>query len=389
MRQGRWQDVSIRLLLVVVTAAQLAACKGSDSAKRVGPLVIGLVGALSGPEAQMGRSIRDGALLAIEEANAQGGVRGRQLELRAYDSQGLPEDAARAAMRLVTQDGAAMIVGADTSGSSLAMAPVAARAEVPMVSPSATSPRVTQEGGPYVFRVCFVDSFQGTVLAGLAHDEGFARMAMLVDMKSAYSVGLAQEFEKRFVSLGGTLVGKATYAQGDSDFRAQLTRLKGLHPDALFIPGYYTDAAAIARQARQLGLLVPLLGGDGWDSVSELVALGGQAVEGSQFTTHFSPDNPSPRVQGFLRNFQVRFGHVPPSGAALGYDAARLALDALRRAAAPTGPARREALAQTATFDGVTGLITVGRDRDAVKSAVVLRIRDGQAVFVTELSPER
>jgi branched-chain amino acid transport system substrate-binding protein len=381
--------MSSRLLLLVVTALLLAACKGGDAAKRNGPLVIGLVGALSGPEAQMGRSIRDGALLAIEEANAQGGVHGRQLELRAYDSQGLPEDAARAAVRLVTLDGAVMIVGADTSGSTLAMAPVATHAEVPMVSPSATSPRVTQEGGPYVFRVCFVDSFQGRVLAGLAHDEGFARMVMLVDLKSAYSVGLAEEFEKRFVALGGTLLGKATYAQGDSDFRAQLTRLKGLHPDALFIPGYYADAAAIALQARQLGLLVPLLGGDGWDSVTELVALGGQAVEGSQFTTHFSPDNPSPRVQGFLRSFRTRFGHVPPSGAALGYDAARVALDALRRAAAPTGRARREALAETATFDGVTGLITVGKDRDAVKSAVVLRIRDGHAVFVNELSPER
>lgn len=381
--------MSSRRLLLVATALLLAACKGGEAAKRTGPLVIGLVGALSGAEAQMGRSIRDGALLAIEEANAQGGVRGRQLELRAYDSQGLPEDAARAAVRLVTLDGAVMIVGADTSGSTLAMAPVATHAEVPMVSPTATSPRVTLEGGPYVFRVCFVDSFQGRVLAGLAHDEGFARMAMLVDMKSAYSVGLAEEFEKRFVALGGTLLGKATYAQGDSDFRAQLTRLKGLHPDALFIPGYYTDAAAIALQARQLGLLVPLLGGDGWDSVTELVALGGQAVEGSQFTTHFSPDNPSPRVQGFLRSFQTRFGDVPPSGAALGYDAARVALDALSRAAAPTGRARRDALAQTATFDGVTGLITVGKDRDAVKSAVVLRIRDGHALFVTELSPER
>ncbi len=384
--RGTWPG---RLLLVVLASAPLAACKGGASAERPGPLVVGLVGALTGPQAQLGRSIRDGALLAIEEANAAGGVRGRRLELRAYDSQGLPEDAARATVRLVTQDGAVLIVGGDTSGSTLAMAPVAARAQVPMVSPSATSPRVTQEGGPYVFRVCFVDSFQGTALGGLAHDEGLARLAVLIDMKSDYSVGLAQEFERRFVALGGTVVGKATYAQGDSDFRAQLTRLKGLHPDALFIPGYYTDAAAIARQARQLGLAVPLLGGDGWDSVAELVGLGGQAVEGSQFTTHFSPDNPSARVQAFLRDFRTRFGQPPPSGAALGYDAARVSLDALRRAPALSGPVLRQALAQTATFDGVTGLITFGPNRDAVKSAVVLRIRGGRAVFVTELLPER
>jgi branched-chain amino acid transport system substrate-binding protein len=387
MRQDGWRRRQRALFLVLLAAAVAAGCKAKPS-QPTGPVLIGLVGALTGPEAQLGQSVRDGATLAIEQANAEGGVRGRRLELRAYDSQGQPEEAARATVRLVTEDGAVLVVGGDTSGSTLAMGPVAARAHVPLVSPTATSPRVTLEGGPYVFRVCFVDSFQGTALAKLAGDEGFGRVAMLVDMKSDYSVGLAQEFEKRFVALGGTLAGKETYGTGDSDFRAQLTKLKGLHPDALFIPGYYADAAAIAVQARQLGLAVQLLGGDGWDSVSELVSLGGAAVEGSQFTTHFSPDNPSPQVQSFLRAFRARFGHPPPSGAALGYDAARVGLDGLRRASAPTGPALREALAQTATFEGVTGLINLGRNRDAVKSAVVLRIRDGRAVFVTELSPE-
>jgi branched-chain amino acid transport system substrate-binding protein len=373
-------------LLVFLAVAVLTACKGSPP-KATGPLLVGLVGALSGPEAELGQSIRDGALLAIEEANAAGGVRRRQVVLRAYDSQGRPEEAARAAVRLVTQDGAVLVLGGDTSGSTLAMAPVVARAQVPLVSPSATSPRVTLEGGPYVFRVCFVDSFQGTALAGLAADEGYGRVAMLVDMRSDYSVGLSHQFEQRFVALGGTLVGAATYATGDSDFRAQLTRLKALRPDALFIPGYYTDAAAIARQARQLGLLAPLLGGDGWDSPG-LVRLGGQAVEGSQFTTHFTPDNPSPRVQSFRRDFEKRFGQPPSSGAALGFDAARVALYALQRSPAPTGALLRNALAQTKTFDGVTGIITFGRDRDVFKSAMVLRIHDGRAVFLTELAPE-
>jgi branched-chain amino acid transport system substrate-binding protein len=267
------------------------------------------------------------------------------------------------------------------------MAPVAARAQVPLVSPTATSPRVTVEGGPYVFRVCFVDSFQGTALATLAVDEAYARVAMLVDMKSDYSVGLAHEFEQRFVAKGGTLVGTATYAAGDTDFRAQLTRLKGLHPDALFIPGYYTEAAAIALQARQLGIVVPLLGGDGWDSPG-LLRLGGQAVEGAQFTTHFSARNPSPQIQIFQRDFLRRFGQPPTAGSALGYDAARVSLEALRRAATPKGQPLRDALAQTKTFDGVTGLITFGRERDALKSAMVLRIHDGQPVFVTEISPE-
>ena len=234
MSARRGEHSTRGLLFVLLAAGQLAACKCGEPAERAGPIVVGLVGAFSGAEAELGRSIRDGARLAFEEANAAGGVRGRPLELRAYDSQGLPEEAAQATVRLVNQDGAVLIVGADTSGSTLALAPVAARARVPVVSPSATSPRVTQEGGPYVFRVCFVDSFQGTALADLARDEGLARVAMLVDMKSDYSVGLAQEFEKRFVARGGSVVAKTTYAQGDSDFRAQLTRLKSAPPDALF-----------------------------------------------------------------------------------------------------------------------------------------------------------
>jgi len=384
MRRPPWTR---RLVLVLSAGVLVAACKGQSSTP-AGPLLVGLVGALSGPEAELGQSIRDGALLAVEQANAKGGVRGRQVLLRAYDSQGRPEEAARAAMRLVSQDGAVLVLGGDTSGSTLAMAPVVARAQVPLVSPSATSPRVTLEGGPYVFRVCFVDTFQGTALAGLAAAEGYRRVAMLVDVKSDYSVGLSHEFEKRFVALGGTPVGTAAYASGDSDFRAQLTRLKGLRPDAIFIPGYYTDAAAIALQARQLGLAVPLLGGDGWDAPG-LVSLGGQAVEGSQFTTHFTPDNPSPRVQAFRRDFEKRFGRPSSSGSALGFDAACVALDALQRCPAAKGPPLREALAQTKTFDGVTGSISFGRDRDAFKSAMVLRIHDGRAVFVTELAPER
>lgn len=381
---GGFGRVPLGLLLA---ALWLSACRPGASSSGASPLRVGLVGALTGTEAQLGQSIRDGALLAIEAANAAGGVAGRPVELRAYDTQGRPEEAASATVRLVRQDGALFIVGADTSSSTLALAPVASGAKVPVVSPSATSPRVTKEGGSYVFRVCFVDSFQGAALAAFARSLGLSRMAVLTDMKSDYSVGLARAFSERFQSLGGTVVADETYGKGDSDFRAQLTHLKGLHPEGLFVPGYYTDAAAIARQARQLGLTVPLLGGDGWDSVSELVALGGQAVEESQFTTHFSPDSPSPAVQAFLRDFQARFGHPPESGAALGYDAARVGLAALGRTGGTSGAALRDALAQTSGFDGVTGRITLGPDRDAVKSALVLKIHGGRAVFVRELPP--
>ncbi|HMK73705.1 MAG TPA: ABC transporter substrate-binding protein [Myxococcaceae bacterium] len=377
-----------RWALVLGGAAALSvACKRSPPAADQGPLRVGLVGALTGGEAALGRVLRDGALLAIEQANADGGVAGRRLELVSYDSQGRPEEAASATVRLVTVDGVTFIVGGDTSSSTLAMAPVAARGEVPLVAPAATNPRVTREGGPYVFRVCFVDSFQGGALAAFAKERGMDRVAMLTDLRSDYSMGLADAFRQRFQSLGGTVVGTETYGQGDSDFRAQLTRIKGLRPDALFVPGYYGDAAAIARQARQLGLTIPLLGGDGWDSVAELVSLGGESLEGSEFTTHFSADNPAGAVQGFLKDFQARFGRPPESGAALAYDAARVGIAALRRTGGKGGPALRDALAATAGFPGATGRITLGPERDAVKPAVVLGIRGGRAVFVVEMPP--
>jgi branched-chain amino acid transport system substrate-binding protein len=376
------------VLTAFFAVAGATACRRAPGSGDEGNLRIGLVGALTGGEAQFGLSTRDGAQLAIEQANARGGVHGRRVELRAYDSQGRPEEAASATVRLVTQDGVAFIVGGDTSGSTLAMAPVAGRAQVPLVSPSATSPRVTRDGGPFVFRVCFVDSFQGAAMAAFARAQRVARVAILTDLKSDYSVGLAEAFRRRFTELGGTVVAAETYGKGDSDFRAQLMHIKGQHPDALFVPGYYTEAAAIARQARQLDVGVPLLGGDGWDSVFELVNLGGEALEGSRFSTHFSPENPSPAVQTFLRDFETRFGRPPDSGAALGYDAARVGLAALRSLPAPTtGPLLREAIARTRDFDGVTGLITLGPERDAVKPVIVLQLRGGRAVFVAELPP--
>ena len=377
-----------RCVLLLGAAAALAmACSRSPATAEAGPLRVGLVGALTGREAQLGRVLRDGALLAVEQANADGGVQGRRLELVSYDSQGRAEEAASDTVRLVTVDRVAFIVGGDTSGSTLAMAPVATRAEVPLVAPAATNPRVTREGGRYVFRVCFVDSFQGGALAAFARSRGMTRVAMLVDVGSDYSVGLADSFRRRFESLGGQVASTETYGRGDSDFRAQLTRIRGLRPEALFVPGYYGDAAAVARQARQLGLDLPLLGGDGWDSVAELVNLGGDSVEGSEFTTHFTADNPAGSVQRFLRDFQARFGRPPESGAALAYDAARVGIDALRRTGGKGGPALRDALAATSGFPGVTGRITLGPERDAVKPAVVLRIQGGRAAFVTELPP--
>jgi len=351
-------------------------------------LLLGMVGSLTGPEAHFGLGTRDGVTLALEEANDAGGVAGRPLALRAYDAQSKPEEAASAALRLVLQDRVLLVIGENASSNTLAMAPAVSAAEVPLISPSATNPRVTAAGGPYVFRVCFLDSFQGEAMAAFARRTlKLSRLAVLTDVKSDYSLGLADVFRRRFVALGGTVVSEESYAKGDSDFRAVLTRMKSHQPEAIFIPGYYSDAGPIARQARELGVASVLLGGDGWESGGKLAELGGAAVEGAYYSTHFSPDNPSPQVKRFLQAYQARFGHLPSANAALGYDAARVGIAALRATAGVGGAALRDAIAATRDFEGVTGRITLGADRNAVKPAVVVRLVRGEPTFVTEVLP--
>ena len=368
--------------------APVSEARPTATASTGGPLLIGFVGALTGAEAHYGAESRNGALLAVEEANAAGGVQGRLLALRAYDSQSRPEEAASAMTRLATQDGVLFVVGENQSTNSLAMAPAATQAQVPMISPSSTNPRVTSEGGPWVFRVCFTDTFQGRLLARFARETLKAdRVATMIDQKSDYSIGLAKVFATKFTALGGTIVAEEYYTRGDTDFRGPLTRVKAVRPQVLFIPGYYSDAGPLARQARELGIQATLLGGDGWDSGGRLAQLGGAAVEGALYSSHFAADNPGSRVQDFLARYKARFGHAPDALGALGYDAARVGIDALRRSGGVGGPMLREQIARTRDFDGITGRITLGPERDAVKPAVMVKLVNGEPRFFAEVSP--
>jgi branched-chain amino acid transport system substrate-binding protein len=266
------------------------------------------------------------------------------------------------------------------------MAPLAQAAKIPMITPSSTNPAVT-EVGDYIFRVCFIDPFQGYVMAKYARESlKFSKVAILKDMKSAYSVGLTDVFERKFTELGGKVVGIESYAKGDSDFRAQLTSIRKLKAEGLYIPGYYNDVGIIARQAKELGLKVTLMGGDGWDS-EKLFELGGAAVEGAYVSNHYSAEDPSPNVQNFIKKYQAKYGGVPDSLAALGYDAAQVAIEAMRRAPDLSGPALREAIAQTKDFAGVAGSITMNEKRDAVKPAVVLQVKDGKFKYISTVTP--
>jgi branched-chain amino acid transport system substrate-binding protein len=318
--------------------------------------------------------------------NAAGGVLGRQVRIIVEDDQGLPEQAQTVVTKLITSDQVVAVLGEVASSRTRAAAPVAQQYGIPLITPSSTNVEITRIGD-YIFRICFIDPFQGLVMAKFAANSlNIRNVAILRDIRNDYSVGLADAFIENFRSLGGTIVADQSYSAGDTDFSAQLTSLAARNPEAIFVPGYYTDVGLIARQARQLGLTVPLLGGDGWDSPL-LTQIGGAAVEGSYFSNHSSMQDPSPAIQKFVADYQAKFGEMPSALAALGYDAANILFDAMRRAETTDGAAVRDAIAQTADFLGVTGTITIDANRNASKPAVVLQVRGGQFEFVESIAP--
>jgi branched-chain amino acid transport system substrate-binding protein len=270
---------------------------------------------------------------------------------------------------------------------SLEAAPICQASKIPMISPSSTNPKVT-EIGDYIFRVCFIDPFQGTVMAKFAKDTlKIRKVALLTSVSSAYSVGLAKYFKERFIADGGDVAIEQKYTEGDKDFNAQLTAIKAAGVDGIFVPGYYTEAALISKQARDLGITVPLFGGDGWEA-PELVEIGGAAVNGCYYSTHYSPQADTPIVRDFVAKFQARYdGETPDAMAALGYDSLEVMVDAIRRAGSTEGPAIRDALAATKDFPGVTGVTTIDKNRNASKAAVVDEVVDGKFKFVQSVAP--
>jgi branched-chain amino acid transport system substrate-binding protein len=378
--------VRLRISLVsALTAALCLACK-AEKGTQAGRIPIGFYGALTGPQATFALSGKNGVTLAIEQINKAGGVLGRKIELLVEDDHNEPAEAASAVSKLITRDHVVALIGENASSRSLAAAPIAQNYGVPMVSPSSTNVEVTRKGD-YVFRVCFIDPFQGKALAVFARRTLQAKTAaLLVDARSDYSVGLAEAFRKSFTELGGEIVAELKYAEGDSDFSAQLTALSTSRPEVMLIPGYYTDAGLIARQARSLGLQATLLGADGWDS-PKLIEIGGPAIEGAYLSNHYSVDDPSPAVRTLVTDYRRAYGADPDSIAALSYDAARLIADAIRRAGSTEGSRIRQALASTADFPGVTGRITMDAERNPVKPAVILKVEGGRFHYATTVPP--
>ncbi|MEO6246285.1 MAG: ABC transporter substrate-binding protein [Opitutaceae bacterium] len=368
-------------LALALTAVLLASC-----AKQADTLRIGEFASMTGKEATYGQASHKGTLLAIDEVNAAGGVLGKKLELLSEDNQSKAGESATIVKKFISRDKVIAVLGEVASSRSLEAAPICQAAGIPMITPSSTSPEVTAKGD-YIFRVCFIDPFQGTVMAKFAKNSlKVRRVALLTSASSAYSVGLAKYFKERFAADGGVVALEQKFSEGDKDFRAQLTAIKAAQVEGLFVPGYYAEAALICKQAQDLGIKVPIFGADGWES-PELVSIGGKAVEGTFFATHYSPENSDPAVVKFNTLFRQRWGDASDTLNGLGYDSVMMLVDALKRAGT-TEPAKlRDALAVTKNFPGVTGTITLDDQRNPTKSAVVLTVKNGKFVFVESIAP--
>jgi branched-chain amino acid transport system substrate-binding protein len=383
LRKGLFVGALLSLIVLAVACASQ-----QNSPVDHATLRIGFFGDLTGPTFNFGLSAKNGVLMAADEINQAGGINGRQIDIVIEDDKGSPEESAQVTGRLIERYKVLAIIGAGASGNSLAAAPKAQSARVPLIAPSSTNPAVTQVGN-YIFRACFIDAFQGEVMAKFAvHTLKAKRAAIMLDFNSPYSRGLTEFFEFSFAKLGGEIVVKQSYTQGDADYHGQLSLIKSTNPDVVYIPGYYGDVATIAKQARQVGLTVPLLGADGWDA-PELWELGGDALNGCYISNHYSADDPSETIQKFVHAYRQRYGNLTPDAhAALAYDALRFLAEAIQKSETTAGPKLRDALAETKNFEGVTGKISMDRERNAVKSAVILKLEDGRYIYQETIQPE-
>ena len=391
-------------LLIVAGALLLAGCGGSGKDE----LVIGEYGSLTGNDATFGQSTKNGVQIALDElvAKKEGKIGGLPVRVVVEDDQGRAEEAATVVQKLINQDRVIAVVGEVASSRSLAGGPICQNAGVPMISPSSTNPRVTQVGD-FIFRMCFLDDFQGQVMAKYTTEYlKLKKVAMLKDVKNDYSVGLAQYFTDAFTKMGGQILVEQAYSAGDQDFRAQLTAIKAKNPQAVVVPGYYTEVGLIARQARELGIKVPLIGGDGWES-EQLLQIGGEALNGCYYSNHWALDYPDPRLQEFLKRYREAFKGDPDAIGGLAYDAANVLFGALEQLAEQDPKAFRglsskmagtearkaacrkvrDIIAGTREYPGVTGTITLDPNRDASKPAVVIEIKDGKKVYNTAIKP--
>jgi branched-chain amino acid transport system substrate-binding protein len=376
MAKPIWLQVCLGVLTLLSLATQDAPAE----------IKIGAVTCLTGALSTFGVSSIQGAKLGVEEIDASGGTLGQPIQLIVEDNGSKAGETATILRKFISQDKVVAILGDLTSSATMEGAPLAQAAKIPLLTPSATNVAITKIGD-YIFRSCFVDPFTGKIMAQFALDHLKAHQAIVMtDVKQDYSVGLAEAIQHYFNQNGARISNTFSYSSGDTDFRTQLTRVRTAHPDIVFLPGYYTEAALILLQARQLGIRCPFVGGEGWDSPA-LVQVAGKAADGNYYTDHFSAADPDPKVQKFVQIYRAKYSAVPDALAALWYDGARLLALAVQRAGSADPSKIRDALATTRDFDGVTGRISMDENRNASKSGVILKIENGVPKMVQQIAP--
>ena len=383
------------MALLLTVAVAVAGCGGGTPAKPADSkdIKIGVVYELTGGTASFGTAANNGTKLAFKEINAAGGILGKQVTMVSADNKGEPSESANAMTKVITQDKVAAVVGFTTSSNGIAGSAVNEANKIPFVAAATTNPKVTvdEKTGkvkPYTFRVCFIDPFQGTVGANFVlKDLKLKKAVVLIDNSSDYSKGLAKFFKEAFTKGGGTIAGEEAYLQKDKDFKAILTKIKAINPEVIYLPGYYEEVGLIAKQSREMGLNVPIVGGDGWDS-PKLAEIGGAAgMNNTFFTNHYSPEDTSAASKKFVDAYKKEYGVMPDAMAVLGYDAAYVLADAIKRAGAADPAKIQAALVATKDFPAVTGATTLNENHDAVKSAVIIEMKDGKMVYKTTVKP--
>lgn len=377
------------LLIMTLLTGVLAGC--GDTASK--DIKIGLLNEMTGGNATFGTSSANGAKLAIKEANAKGGVLGKQIQAVVADNKSEPSESVNAMTKLITQDKVVAVTGIFASSNAIAASSVAESSKMPFLAVGATNPKVTIDDKTgkvkdYSFRVCFIDPFQGTVGANFVLNTlKLKKAVILVDNSSDYSKGLAEFFKEALTKGGGAILAEEAYLQKDQDFKTILTKVKAMNPEVIYVPGYYEEVGKIVKQARELGVTAPLVGGDGWDS-PKLVELGtAAALNNTYFTNHYSVDDTSAASKSFVDKYKKEYGQAPDALAVLGYDAANVLIDAIKRANSVEAGKIREALAATKDYAAVTGSTTLNSTHDAVKSAVIIEMKDGKQVYKATVKP--
>nr|WP_092074556.1 ABC transporter substrate-binding protein [Dendrosporobacter quercicolus]NSL49051.1 ABC transporter substrate-binding protein [Dendrosporobacter quercicolus DSM 1736]SDN01492.1 branched-chain amino acid transport system substrate-binding protein [Dendrosporobacter quercicolus] len=382
----------VRVFLVTMLALSVLIVGCGKTTSDSNEIKIGANVELTGNVANYGQQALSGFQLAIKEANAAGGVNGKQITLVVADNKSEASEAANATTKLITQDKVVALFGPVTSSNFIAAYQVAQDNKIPAVTPSATNAKVTVDDSgkvkPYSFRACFTDSFQGTVMATFAADSLKTKTAAIfVDNSSDYSKSLAEVFEKVFTQNGGQVIAREAYLQKDSDFRAALTKLKAVNPDTIFIPGYYEEVGKIVKQARELGIAVPLLGTDGWTDGKLVEIAGADALNNSYYSNHFSVQDKDASAVNFVKAYQAEYGKEPNVFAALGYDSGLMIIDALKRAETAEPQKIRDALEQTQNFQASTGVLSLDANHNPIKTAFILQRQNGEESFKEKINP--